>query len=79
MPGPFYSVGGVLKVSLQSLVILNLFTILIPYLYVSGDEKQQTRRQSPGRERPTDDRSECWQAELEWGGVKSTAFDGLGQ
>lgn len=57
MPGSFYSVGGVLKVSLQSLVILNLFTILIPYLYdVSGDEKQQTRRQNPGRERHTDEK-----------------------
>lgn len=49
--------GGVFKVTLQSLVILNLLTILIPYFYdVSADEKLQIRRQSPGRERRADNR-----------------------
>lgn len=51
------AVGGVFKVTLQSLVILNLLTILIPYFYdVSADEKLKIRRQSPGRERRADNR-----------------------
>lgn len=65
----FLFVGGAFKVTFQSLVVLSLLTILIPYLYdVSADEKQQIRRQSPGREKHTDNRSEClgsW--ELKWG------------
>ena len=61
----FHSGGGVFKVTLQSLVILNLLIIRIPHLYdVSADEKQQIRRQSPGRERHADNRSQCWRAEL---------------
>lgn len=73
----FYSVGGVFKVTLQSLVILNLLTIRIPYLYdVSADEKHQIRRQSPGRERHADNRSQCCQAELKWGNPNSSTFDG---
>lgn len=64
----FHLEGGVFKVTLQSLVILSLLTILIPYLYgVSADEKQQIRRQGPGRERHADNRSERWQAELHRG------------
>lgn len=74
---PFYFVGGVFKVTLQSLVPPKLLTILTPYLYdASADERQQIRRQSPGRERHTDNRSECWQAELKWGDPKRTVFDG---
>lgn len=71
----FHSVGGVFKVTPQSLVILSLLTILMPYLYgVSADEKQQIRRQGPGRERHTDNRSQCWQSELHWGSGNRTAL-----
>ena len=62
--------GGVFQVTLQSPVTLNLLIIQIPHLYdVAADEKQQTRRQSPGRERHADDRSQCWRAELRHGHV----------
>lgn len=72
-----HSVGGVLKVTLQSLAILSLLTILIPYLYdVSADERQQIKRQRPGRERHTDNRRESQQAELKWGNLKGTVLEG---
>ena len=67
--------GGVFKVTLQSLVILNLLIIRIPHLYdVSADEKQQIRRQSPGRERHADNRSQCWRAELRHGHMRAKSL-----
>lgn len=72
----FHSMGGVFKVTLQSLVILSLLTILIPYLWDgSADEKQQIRRQSPERKRHPENRSVCWQAELKGGDPNITALD----
>lgn len=72
----FYSGGGSFKFTLWSLVILNLLAILIPSLYdVSADEKQQIRRQRPGKE------ADRWQRRVlashaQWGGPSSSTLDG---
>lgn len=73
----FPFVGGAFKVTFRSPVVLNLLTIQIPYLYdVSADEKQQIRRQSPGREKHTDNTSECLASWAQVRDPKTPALDG---
>lgn len=71
----FLFVGGAFKVTFQSLVVLSLLTILIPYLYdVSADEKQQIRRQSLEERSILITEVSAWEAESSSEGPKHSCI-----